>query len=717
LTEALSRLEDAAGHNWDTYVQTYLDLAFAWYHDALGETWEVERHLASAGIHAAFCGNGAVPIPANAGGGLRLDGPTGEAVCDVILTPGEAMRLDFRAADWKHRPLVRYGLRAVLEVDPDHPAPSLELRNDRCETDDGGTAAFTVACTDIAPTGRIWLRVADEFGLKTALVRILVQPFPIMLPDAPHRSISLTHIEDVLIRHLLGPRCISATIVKQFGGGLSGARVLLVEPRMSVSRSTSREPGFDVKGQLCIIKTGPRGAIMAEGERYERYVHDILGGNASHVASKTAWADHGGLRLNLVDEPDGGAARDEASWLPVNQTSEGRRLLERVFREDFGTNWYRQKADSPTARLLDFQARFMPPLLRLRDLPSGEGLSYDRQPQQVVRSFIEDGLRCPGPSRPFDRGAVLHLGSMRIDGFFHEDDGTGPAWRYRLTRPEDGLRIDFLSPIAPEYMEIDGVADHLMGKPRFVTGEVDRLAFDWLFERQSACISAFNELQQEAELGYEDDGRSLLIRFASGASRKLPNPLWSLHDLAVMNLRCRRSIIHGDMHTRNVIVGRAMHYYIDFEFAGVGPTLYDFIKHEFVLWSWNWASWPEGPRPPECTLANALRLMDALADPSDPFPALHVALSLDGPPSWIHRMFELIAHLRQLALEYVEDRGSKRDYFAPLCLHSTLALRWYDPSRATSDETRLAVAREGLILNLLAAVLLDRGIVPGIGAG
>ena len=40
-----------------------------------------------------------------------------------------------------------------------------------------------------------------------------------------------------------------------------------------------------------------------------------------------------------------------------------------------------------------------------------------------------------------------------------------------------------------------------------------------------------------------------------------------------------------------------MPFYIDFSETCVGPTLFDFIKHEVALWDWNLAARPAGRRP------------------------------------------------------------------------------------------------------------------------
>jgi hypothetical protein len=195
---------------------------------------------------------------------------------------------------------------------------------------------------------------------------------------------------------------------------------------------------------------------------------------------------------------------------------------------------------------------------------------------------------------------------------------------------------------------------------------------------------------------------------------QLPNPLLHLHKILRLQVRCRLSIVHGDLHTRNIIVGSlSLPYYIDFGKTRVGPTLFDFIKHEVYLWLWSFARWPRGACPSECNLANAVELMTHLSATASRHPSPFVVPpSLGDSQNWLARFYRCICAVRMLAQPYVVSERSQ-DYFAPLCLYAALMLRWADPATAPADERPL-IAREGVFSVLLAAILLGNGMVDGI---
>ena len=155
----------------------------------------------------------------------------------------------------------------------------------------------------------------------------------------------------------------------------------------------------------------------------------------------------------------------------------------------------------------------------------------------------------------------------------------------------------------PQYLDADAVADHLIGQSRHVVGVVEELLFDRLAGVLRACLESYPRDLPEEEIALSDDGATLTIR--TGAEElALPNPLFSLYDF--LSYRCRtsaRSSTATCTRGTSSSVRRGMPYYIDFSESGVGPTLFDFIKHEVALWDWNLAARPAGAPP--CTLAEA----------------------------------------------------------------------------------------------------------------
>jgi hypothetical protein len=189
-----------------------------------------------------------------------------------------------------------------------------------------------------------------------------------------------------------------------------------------------------------------------------------------------------------------------------------------------------------------------------------------------------------------------------------------------------------------------------------------------------------------------------------------------VYELLTNPFPARRSIIHGDLHAHNILVGsQGLPYYIDFAKTGPGPTLFDFIKHEVNLWSSSFARWPTGSPHEERTLANALRLMEALTDRNRPFPSPFSVPDCCCQRDWLTRCYQYVSTVRSLAQQHV-DSPDARDYFAPLCIYSGLLLRWCDPRSKASPQDQLASAREGLFATLLSAMMLSSGLIEGVTA-
>ena len=199
----------------------------------------------------------------------------------------------------------------------------------------------------------------------------------------------------------------------------------------------------------------------------------------------------------------------------------------------------------------------------------------------------------------------------------------------------------------------------------------------------------------------------------------LANPLFRLHGFLDQDLYHRCSIIHGDLHSRNVIVSpRGTPYYIDFSETGIGPTLFDFIKHEVALWDWNLADPP--PRTPRCPLADAVSLMQELTGPGKQFPApfkVPAFLETRGDRhGWLGKFYQCIVTLRSLAKQHIAlpDEEPAVDYFTPLCMYAALVLRWCDPREVESSQEQALRARRGVFATMLSGMLLPRATGGGL---
>jgi hypothetical protein len=703
LSKAHQALKEAEKHIWDSYERAYLELEWAWYHEAQRDKAMAKNHMASARHHANACGNESIQVRAEAVMGVRLRGPTGHDRWEVVLPPGEQIDIPVNALDWRDRPLAGYTLEASVH------APVSVVGGEAC-TNAVGRAFFTVAAPAGTSPVKAIMEIRDHNVLREARVTIHVQPLPIELdPDEPTLAGLQLGVEDrVVLRNLFGPRFRHILIRKRFTSGLGGAQVLLIEPRLALPEDLGQPPGQDEDGlraQRCLVKLGERRAIADEIAGYERHVRDLLSPNVSRIAESTVWGGRAGIRMSLAGDQDWDRAVQEMDWLIRAPTVEAHHLLVDMFGRDLGMWWYNNGSEPRMQmRLFQVYGRQFPPLLTLREPGPADGLLLEKPPNMITTQ-LADGLLPPGDGkRGLERGHTVYVGEMQIADWRRLDHRG--EWEYRLA-DESGLRVAFRSQLPPQYLEPNGMEDNVVGLRRHVVGIIEYLLFDRLAETLQDCTLAFPRGAAE-DVALSDDGARLHVR-AGKQEKELKNPLLKLHDFLRVELPHKRSIIHGDLHARNVIVSpRGMPYYIDFSEAGIGPTLFDFVKHETALWDWNLADPPAGTRP--CSLSAAVGLMEELAQnrfPGPFVPPRSLPRKETEETLWLGKFYHYVGTLRALARQHSAAPDKAPDYFTPLCVYAALCLRWCNPAHARDAAEKAAHGRRGVFLTTLAGLLLS----------
>jgi hypothetical protein len=707
LREARDSLAAAEDLLWDSYERAYLELEWAWYYRTTGPAASAENHLTSAQLHAHACGNASIKGVGSALG-THLSGPTGGDRWEVVLPPGNRIEMAIFALDWRGRPVPDYDLNAALVGPGSADGPRVTIARPTARTDARGRAAFTVEAAADARAGVVEIEVRDHGVFREAQARVHVQPFDIRLGPLLESRPPLGEDDRVVLRNLFGPRFRQVLLRKEFGSGLSGSRVFLVEPMLAPPPATGGPGrGEGVRGQPCLVKIGTRRQIQVEVDRYEEHVKDILPPNVSRVANSAVWGDRAGIRMSLAGDQDWDRARDEIDWLPRVPTMETHHLFDNLFIRDLGSCWY-HNSPVPDAALPLYRAygREMPVLLTVREPRPGCGLLLHKP--REPRIPLTEGLRPPGDERHVEPGQTVYLGQLRVE----EVARRGDEWEYELLDPRDGcLRVSLHTKVDPGYYDKDGVADNLIGKDRHVMGVVEEFTFDRLLDALRVGVATCPVNPDGERLTLSDDGGTLEVRTRYEAL-SLRTPLFSLYKYLEHPLYHRRSIIHGDLHTRNVIVSPGgMPYYIDFSDTGIGPTLFDFIKHESYLWSWSLAGVPDDESRQPCTLSEAVRLMRELTRREQRFPA---ALTLPGFLSddrhgWQAKFYQCVGAVRSLARDHsasAPEEGAP-DYFLPLAVYCALMLRWCHPGRTDSAPKKAIYARQGVFLTLLAGLVLN----------
>ncbi len=460
-----------------------------------------------------------------------------------------------------------------------------------------------------------------------------------------------------------------------------------------------------MRGQPCIVKLGPRALLEDERRRYLLWVKELLPANISRLDGFTVWHDRAALRMSLVGDVSRGQVREAREWLVSAAAFDAHLLLERVFVGDLAACWYnnspRQREPRPIAELY---GPTIPSLLHLIDTTPPRGFTAATDRHGVG---LAEGLRHPS-ARSFRVGDEVVISCGVLLGYRKTADG----WEYELRDGNGPLRCTFRTPLSPELIESEG--DPARVTSRTIRGIVESTAHDRLHSALRDCLALFNRTHPGQVVTFSDDERFLVVE-AQGSTRRLPNPLDHLAEMLGSELPCNWSLIHGDLHGRNILVGpQGQPFYIDFARTEYGPTLFDFIKFEVYLWHENFAGWPNGEPPAECNLSNAVRLLEEFSspDPARHFPSPYGRRELtegasSGRSNWPALFRQCLATLRSAARPHVVDPAG-RDYFLPLALYSALMLRWCDPETvaAGEEERRRRMARQGVFHALEAAELL-----------
>jgi tetratricopeptide (TPR) repeat protein len=679
------------------------ELLWARYHHLAGAPYQMQLHLAAARRAAEASGYQALALGVDARLGVQLTGPTGAALParvraglvepdEVVLValPGERISLEVRASDWRDRPLPAYVLHGVIEAE-EGPCPVAAPAQVR--TDHLGRAHFEIQAGE---PSRSVFRAATPDGVHSLSLRVVVRPVAI---EWPAELAPMEKGEGRLLRQLFGPDCPRLSITRTFTSGHSGTRVLLVEPSRDGEQGAF---GEEMRGQPCIVKLGPRGLLEDERRRYLRWVKDLLPVNISRLDGFTVWHDTAALRMSLVGDISRGEVREAREWLAGATAFDAHLLLERVFVGDLAACWYGNSPRLLEARPVgELYGLMIPCLVHLADTTPPGGTSSARAPDSPLR--LEDGVRPPS-ARSFQIGEKLAVAEPTLLGYRQTSSG----WEYEMQAGRNGLRFTFRTPLSPELFEEEGTPSG--SRVPVVAGVIEDTAYDRLNRALHSCCSVFKATHPSESVIFSPDERFLLVE-TEQLSRRLSNPLDHLARLMGTALACNWSLIHGDLHGRNILVGpQGQPFYIDFARTGYGPTLFDFIKFEVYLWHECFAAWPHGEPPEECNLTRALQLMEEFcsADPVRHFPspyARHGDRVAERRSTWPERFRQCLATLRSAARPHVVDPGGL-DYFLPLALYSGLMLRWCDPTEA-DEKQRRKLARQGVVHALAAAALID----------
>lgn len=396
------------------------------------------------------------------------------------------------------------------------------------------------------------IRVLEDHGCNIKEMRMVAsnwspkfQPeMPIVTIHVPQDGPPLSRDERLVLERMFRNHD-QISVERELNGGYSGARLLVVAPRR-MNRIEAR----------VVVKIADRNSILHEQHHYEQFVKDTFPPTHARLMDTPSLPEEsqlGGLKYSLVrpnDSTDPMNLQDYASRLTSAQLSQllydsvygvyAEPLWQQRQRYRFGV-WREYEHILPPAieiTLLDDQADADSLLIEPMD-------SWSREDQlrigQVVRL----------------KGFTVQKVNYR-QGFMQLSAGIGPEAVNAVSKV---LVID-MGKTVRRFRRGD-IVDVL-------TGEIQRRRKDILRDYADSLSAPF-------------DIDSRTIAGLSGLD-DLPNPLRYVHDLLNRNVRGYLSLIHGDLHLGNILVGPAGDaWLIDFAMVREGHSLFDWALLEISL--------------------------------------------------------------------------------------------------------------------------------------
>jgi hypothetical protein len=154
----------------------------------------------------------------------------------------------------------------------------------------------------------------------------------------------------------------------------------------------------------------------------------------------------------------------------------------------------------------------------------------------------------------------------------------------------------------------------------------------------------------------------------------------------LMKMPARFSLVHGDLHPRNVLADEANVWLIDFGQTGVAPSLFDFAKLEVYLRLWCLPLAGESESVSEAAVELETRLLDHITGAErglDSVPA--TARDLGAAAGDLLKVIRCILEIRRHALVYSLGSPDRCDYLAVLYLTVISTLRYAGKERLPAN--------------------------------
>jgi len=495
-------------------------------------------------------------------------------------------------------------------------------------------------------------RVLHEIGADREMLRASAAdwnaPLEAQPPEIPIVGDAKLDDEERRVVQMMFRDYGQVQIVREFVGGNSGARVLLVRP--------VRVDGYN--DAPVVAKLDDRYSILYERRRYDLHVKGTLPATTARLVDMPIVPDDltiGGLKYTFVgriEDTEPVNLREYALQRPPSAVAD----LIRALLESFGPSWWLQRKPYRFGAWREYE-HVLPPALLLEAVPDSK-LNDATRVIRPLGNWSRSSQVLPGEIIAIEEFSVQKL--SRDKERLHLAAGSQPEAINRASKVEiRGLKRD---------------AGHYRGEV------IPRLGGRVIHTRDDLLRRSLQRLEPDF------DFQAPKIPSPVPEIPDLPNPILHVNELLERQVAGYLSTIHGDLHAGNVLVGPyGDAWLIDFAWSREGHTLFDWAMLEISLL----VEIVSGRAQPGWAGAwEIIRLLHAL----------NRGKRLRAPESSQEAIeaLTMIEAVREVARECLAVPGQWREYFVALTF---LGLRLMDWMSETLDGRRLAFLVAALSLS------------------